>query len=295
MGRVIVDAEPNTDRWLASRRRGIGASDVPVILGLSKWCQPRTLWLEKRGELERSPETRPQRMGKLLEPAAVQAFQEDTGIEVVRYPAPMYRRSDNDRHLATPDAELVRNQGLEAKCSSFFADTWEKPYDQVPDAYYVQAQWQMYVCDFDRVWFSLLLDGAQLYQIPVDRDEECIADLINAANAFIELLDSGTPPEWSDDPDMDTVKRLYTRFTGEVIDFPEAIVQKWAEFEFWSAEKNNAEQQAQAAKAAVLECLGNADAGALPDGGYVRRKRIEREEYIVKASSYIDFRKVKKL
>jgi predicted phage-related endonuclease len=268
---------------------------MPIILGLSKWCQPRTLYHEKRGELERTPETRPQRMGKLLEPAAVQAFQEDTGIEVIQYPAPMYQRPDNERHLATPDAVLVGNQGLDAKCSSGFADTWEKPYDTVPDAYFVQAQWQMYVAEFDRVWFSLLLDGLHLHQIPVDRDDDCIADLIDAADTFLELLDSGTPPAWVDGPDMATVRRLYTQFTGEVIDLPDDIVQKWAEFEFWSEQKKTAEVNATAAKAAVLEALGNADAGVLPGGGYVRRKLIQKAEHVVKATSYIDFRKVKNL
>ena len=296
MGRVAMDVEPNSDTWLSARRNGIGASDLPVIIGISKWSQPRTLYHEKRGELERSPETRPQRMGKLLEPAAVQGFQEDMGIEVVQYPAPMFRRENRPRHMATPDAMLASGDLLEAKTSSSFAETWAKPYDEVPDIYYVQAQWQMYITETERVWFSLLMNGSELHYMSVDRDDEGIDDLIIAADAFLEMLDSGTPPEWQpENVDIDTVKRLYTQFSGEVVELSDDTAKRWAEFERLSREARDLTKEAQSLKASVMADVGNADAGALPDGGYVRRKTINKAERIQAASSYIDFRYVKKM
>ena len=41
-----------TDReqWLQWRKKGIGASDIPIIMGMTSWSSPTQLWREKRGE-----------------------------------------------------------------------------------------------------------------------------------------------------------------------------------------------------------------------------------------------------
>ena len=40
---------PNRDEWLAGRNRGIGASEVAAVMGLSSWASPYSLWARKRG------------------------------------------------------------------------------------------------------------------------------------------------------------------------------------------------------------------------------------------------------
>lgn len=40
-----------TERWLEDRRKTLGASDVPVVLGLSPWGSPLKTWAQKRGTL----------------------------------------------------------------------------------------------------------------------------------------------------------------------------------------------------------------------------------------------------
>lgn len=42
--------EQNSSSWLKWRNEGIGASDAPIILGLSKYKSPKELWAEKIGE-----------------------------------------------------------------------------------------------------------------------------------------------------------------------------------------------------------------------------------------------------
>jgi len=39
MAMKVVDLEQGTPQWLAWRRAGIGASEAPVIMGLSPWCR----------------------------------------------------------------------------------------------------------------------------------------------------------------------------------------------------------------------------------------------------------------
>jgi len=40
----------NKSSWLDWRKQGIGSSDAPVIMGLSKWKKPHDLFLEKTGQ-----------------------------------------------------------------------------------------------------------------------------------------------------------------------------------------------------------------------------------------------------
>lgn len=287
---------PNSDEWLAHRQTGVGASDIPIILGLSSFMEPRELFHVKRGEIEPRPMQQWQRFGHLLEPAVVAAFTEDTGIAVKRYPAPVRARADNPRHMATPDADLVPDgEGLECKHASRFSTVWEHPFDRVPDPYYVQAQWQMHVCDWERVWIELLVDGSQTHTLFVDRDAAVIRELIGAADLFLEAVDSGDAPDWTDQPELDVVRRRYTEFTGEVVTLPADIVDAWETMQELTKRANATKKEADRLKAQVLEAMGNADAAELPGGGFIRRKLQKRAAHMVKESEFIMVRQVKKL
>jgi len=52
MQMMPVDLLQNTDEWLQWRRGGIGASDVPTILGRNPWKTAYRLWQEKVGIIE---------------------------------------------------------------------------------------------------------------------------------------------------------------------------------------------------------------------------------------------------
>jgi len=41
--------EQNSDQWLEWRRKGLGASDAPIVMGVSPWKTPFQLWEEKLG------------------------------------------------------------------------------------------------------------------------------------------------------------------------------------------------------------------------------------------------------
>lgn len=40
----------NTQEWEKFRLQKIGASDAPIIMGVSPWKTPFQLWLEKQGK-----------------------------------------------------------------------------------------------------------------------------------------------------------------------------------------------------------------------------------------------------
>ena len=63
--------EQNTDKWLEWRRKGIGASDAPVIMGLSKFQTPIELFDIKLGRVvSDSAPNFIQAKGNRLEPIA---------------------------------------------------------------------------------------------------------------------------------------------------------------------------------------------------------------------------------
>lgn len=293
---VEVDVKPDSAEWLGRRQTGVGASDLPIILGMSSFMEPRELFHIKRKEVEPRSVKEWQRFGHLLEPACVAAFTEDTGIQVARYPAPLMQRADNERHLATPDADLVPEaEGLECKNASRFSTVWEGGFDVVPDQYFIQCQWQAYVCNWDRVWLEVLVDGSQTHTLFVDRDDEVIGNLIEAADVFLDGVDSGDAPDWETTPQLDVVKRRFREFSGDVITLDAVMAEKWAERAELNREIRAMQKQADGLKAEVLEVIGDADAAELPGGGFIRRKTIQKDEYTVAATSYVDVRQVKKL
>ena len=78
-----------TDRsaWLADRRRSIGGSDAPSILGLTSWGSPLKVWESKRALVPDMPDNERLAMGRALEPLIAQRFMEDSGMVVVTDPA----------------------------------------------------------------------------------------------------------------------------------------------------------------------------------------------------------------
>src|SRR3990167_4296803 len=79
---MTTDAITCADRpsWLEARRQGLGASDAPVILGLSPWKTPLALYAEKLGlEIEEPEQTEAMSWGLRLQPVIIAAFEEQSG------------------------------------------------------------------------------------------------------------------------------------------------------------------------------------------------------------------------
>ncbi len=44
----FIKAEQRSEEWLKLRREGLGASDIPAVLGISPYKTPYQLWAEIR-------------------------------------------------------------------------------------------------------------------------------------------------------------------------------------------------------------------------------------------------------
>jgi hypothetical protein len=88
---IKLDFEQSTEEWLSWRRGGIGASDAPVVMGLSPWQKEGELLLLKTGQRLERPANDAMQRGKRLEP----------GWPMSTTPASTWRRSACSR-ASTP-------------------------------------------------------------------------------------------------------------------------------------------------------------------------------------------------
>ena len=223
---------PNTPEWLEERRKHVGASDAPAILGLTPgWRTARDVAKEKLGVVDTgSEENRYCRRGRVLEPLVKKMYSEESGREVL--PAPMYRHQEYSWMAATPDGWVAGVEGevlLECKTASRYmrhewSECWgeEDEYDVVPLKYWVQVQHQMAVVGQEKVLVAVLFGNEDFFEllaellesgtplsrvyllarnlvefkvIEVARDEQFIRKLIRLEHDFWSNLEDGILPE----------------------------------------------------------------------------------------------------
>ena len=177
--------------WLEMRRSHIGASDAPIIMGVSPWRTPLQLWKEKRGLLMEDRETFAMSRGKALEAEALQAFEVDTGLMMI--PGGVYYHPEHPVLMCSLDGMSVLGEtAVEIKCPGA-KDHQLALSGRVPDHYYPQLQHQMAVLGHQHIWYYSY-DGTSGKAVRVLRDDAYIVDMIARELAFWELVVSGVEP-----------------------------------------------------------------------------------------------------
>ena len=187
----MIDADWRAD-WLDWRRGGIGSSDVPALLGLSKWSSPLKVYMEKRGELplEEDSGSEAMRLGRYLEPVAGKIFEDETGHEVGAYqealshPHAPWRRATVDFIAFTADEPIGP---VEIKTAH---QLWTEP----PIDASIQTQWQMHVAGLSQGWILQLATGRGWRLFPVEPDYIAMEKMVRAAEEMWQRVQAGEPP-----------------------------------------------------------------------------------------------------
>lgn len=163
-----------TDEQKARRSNGIGASDSPIIMGLSTYKTPYQLYLEKIGAISADyEETELQYWGNQIEPLILQKFAQENDVEVV-FPDTIYH-PDHEFIFANLDGYIPSlNAIVEAKCAnSFQRKQWDMAADDgIPKAYLIQIAKQCAIKNADRGYCAVLLGGYEYKQFVYERDLE---------------------------------------------------------------------------------------------------------------------------
>lgn len=126
------------DAWHRLRETGVGASESPAVLGEHKWITREELYARKVGMLPSQDDSDPMFWGRLMEPVAIQAYNERLGGNATPH-GTLLRSHEHPHLLATLDATEGDDRIVEIKV------TGSRPWDSPPEQYRIQIVQQMLV------------------------------------------------------------------------------------------------------------------------------------------------------
>ncbi len=251
--------------WLEWRKGGIGASDIAALLGISPWSSPWSVWADKLGLLPPLPDTGKMEFGRRAEKIIAPWFTDLTGLHIAgeqmwctNPERPWMRATPDGMVVAHPDTSYEEALGgFEMKFDSRSA-RWS----EVPAHYQAQAQWQMAVTGWQRVWFAVL-HGWRLEVYELERDQADIDLMIERAEQFWHdhVLAEVEPPTDGHDATAAAIAHVYSTVdddkTVALDDQPDAVA-ALRSLAAAKAMKASAETEVKALTARVKTAMGDA-------------------------------------
>lgn len=186
----FVKATQRSAEWLELRRRGLGASDMAAVMGVSPYKTPYGLWAEKTGAVEPQKVGAAANRGVLLEDAVGTWYEQERGVKL-RKSNGVVRLKANPRFMASLDRTIAGSPGIvEIKTSASPRwSTWPVPPEVV-----LQTTWQMGIVGAPWCDVAALLGGLVFKVERVQFDPALWETMQVAATRFLELVDTNTPP-----------------------------------------------------------------------------------------------------
>lgn len=288
--------------WLAGRRQGLGASDVPSLFtdadGASLgYSSAMVLWLEKTGQIAPADLTSEYvDLGNRLEPVIADLYAERTGRKIVQYgpfcvaqheTIPFLRCTPDRWITAAPDRD---GRGLVQikKSNRYVAHRWD---DGVPLGIQIQVQAEMAVTGYDYDSVPVIFDLSRFVTCDVERDPVFIEVLEDRVRWFWDLVQRGeAPPMDGSEKTLDALKRLHPHDTGETVRLPEEALEWTAALEVARSHEKAACAARTLAENNIRAAIGAATFGELPDGRKLSLKTTTRKGYQPKAVEQTTFR-----
>lgn len=182
----------DTEEWHEFRRRHVGASDAPIIMGVSPWRTLKELWEEKVTGISNYKENFAMTRGKELEPEARKLYEFLTdrcvNPEVLEHPQYKFLSASFD------GLSPFGNFACEIKISG--KKDHQKALDgEIPEKYYPQLQHQIFVANLEEIdYFSWNEDSHAL--ITVKRDQQYIVKMVEKELEFWSYVQSKHFPEY---------------------------------------------------------------------------------------------------
>jgi len=273
-----------TDAQKAQRARGVGSSDIPIILGLSRFKTAYDLWMERMGRIDPQPETEAMAIGSQIEPLLLSMAAQRIGERVVR-PSQTFV-GGKAHYRANIDGMVgMAKRGhpiVEAKSTGYLEGWGLDGTDEIPEGVRAQVTYQMAIASSTMAYVACLRadHGLQFSLHPISYDEGLAAQILGAVDDWWSHVTSGTAPS-SSEPSLECIKRL--RYND---DAAPAIIDAGLLAEDIIARERAQEAAAfaDACRARVLAALGNARSGQDKDGHYsIKVSNVKTERFDSKA------------
>lgn len=220
---IFIETDNLTyEQWIDSRRSGIGGSDIAAICGLSKWRTPTHVYLEKLGEAPENQKSEAAEWGARLEPLIADKFSSEHPEWAITEKKVIYCHPKHRWALGNLDRMIIcprRGRGiLEIKTASeYLRQEWDE--GNIPDYYYVQLQWYMFVTGLDWGYFATLIGGNKYREYEVYRDDELIGQLVRLSSDFWHhyVLEKKCPPVDGSEACKALLNRLYPEGHNSIV------------------------------------------------------------------------------
>lgn len=292
---AFYDPPEKVEWWLQHRRTCIGASDAACVAGLSPWSTALGVWTDKvMPPAGPRPMTDDQARGLIMEPAILRMYEHREGVKLSEPDDPILFHPKHRFVGASLDRIRSDRRPVDAKNVHFSQRSkWgEDGSAVVPDHYGIQMQQQMAVTGVDVGDLAVLFGGSEFCVFSVPRQEDAITHLIQIETAFWAYVErkEAPPADWSHPSTPDLIIGLNRPTEGKECQLPDAAIALARDYEEFGAEAAANEKCRKQVKAKIIELMGAASVGHLPDGRRIVRNEIQRKAYEVAATSYFDFR-----
>lgn len=210
----------NTDEWLAMRRTGVTASEMPIITGNRAGLIE--LWAYKAGLIEREdPDPATQELfdiGHALEPVIADLYSRKTErrlkrvTQMIHHPQHPWLFASLDRVSAMPGERII----VELKYAPH--RRWDAGDETVPADVQDQVQGQMLVSGYPMAHVAVLMGGRlDWHEVPADPEYQ--AALLKLADAFrADVLAGRRPDVDGSESTRRALSRLYPSDTLDMLD-----------------------------------------------------------------------------
>ena len=231
-------------------------------MGYSEWAGPAEVWASKVLELA-DVTNDAMRRGIRLEPLILDYVQEELGVPVAR--DMRFVSTEDPLFAANLDGWVPEKKTVIEVKSTISWDGWgEEGSQDVPPAYYLQVQHQMFCAEAKeaQIWAAIpnmrtVEFDPRMFVIP--RDNEVIAVIRKACREFWDkyVLTKTKPPEAPRNSEFwGRIKRV----AGAVCELPGPLYTVYCAAVLMARE---ADKHAQEAKAAVLAAMGDTSVGMI--------------------------------
>lgn len=208
-----------SQEWLEMRKNYIGASDAPVIMGVSPYKTEHKLWEEKLGISNETVDTFATRYGHAMEDPARKAYEEFTKVLVV--PEVVFHKEKKFMMASLDGLSLDGSIAVEIKnpCS---ADHEIAKNGEIPKKYFPQLQHQIAVLGVDMIHYFSYRSG-DFALVEVKKCDRYIDQLYEAEEKFWDKVVSFEEPNLSDkdyfkidDPEWNTISSEWKSINAQI-------------------------------------------------------------------------------